>query len=106
MCRVETLRDNREQRVPRLVITAPSDTRAWAFRASVSRIKAAIEEMSDRVPDGAPWHIVAANVWDRRAGVCAALELHTYGGTDAECDLGVALLSRVADGVSAAQVAA
>lgn len=104
-CRVETRRDQREQRIPRLVLVAPHDTRAWAFRAMISRVKAAIEDLSDAIPEGAPWSIVAANVWDRRLGVCAALELHTHGGTDAECDLGVRALERIATEITRQEAA-
>lgn len=106
---VETRRDEREARIPRIVIRAPGDTEAWAFKASVSGIRSAVERMSGHVVDGAPWSVVEANVWDPRAGgFCKALELRTFGGSDKEADTGLALalLARLADEIERRQVAA
>lgn len=103
---VETRRGHMEERVPRLLIRAPDDARVWAFRAAVSRIRSLVEEASGHVPDGAPWDVVERPLWDRRSGVGVALELATLGGTDREADLGLALLSRLAEEIERRQVAA
>lgn len=102
----ETRRDEREARIPRLVIRAPGDTGVWQFRACVSRVRAAVEELSASVVSGAPWDVRERQCWDRGSGVCVALELRTFGGTDREADLGMALLSRLADEIERRQVAA
>ncbi len=102
----ETRRDEREARIPRLIIRAPGDTGVWQFRACVSRVRAAVEELSASVVSGAPWDVRERQCWDRGSGVCVALELRTFGGSDREADLGLALLARLADEIERRQVAA
>jgi hypothetical protein len=103
---VETRRDDREARIPRLIIRAPGDTGVWQFRACVSRVRSAVEDMSASVVSGAPWDIRERQCWDRGSGVCVALELRTFGGSDKEADTGLRLLERLADEFAARQVAA
>ena len=87
------------------MVRAPADTNMWAFQACVSRVRAAIEDLSSLVPGGAPWAIVAGNGWRPAFGVHVQLELETICGTDAECDLGIALLERVAGEIERRQAA-
>ncbi len=93
---VETRRGALEERVPRLILRAPPDTRVWAFRAAVSRIRASIEDASDAIATDAPWDVVERPLWSRGHGVSVALELRTHDGRDSQADLGVEVLRAVA----------
>lgn len=98
---VETIRDSREARIPRIAIVMPSDIRIgtvkgdWCAAAIVSRVQSAVELLSSEIRDGAPWRVVRAWKWaPRERHPC--IELHTFAGTDAEADLGLRLLERLA----------
>ncbi len=93
---VQTRRDDRDARVPRILLHVSKDIDSRVLRAYALRLQAEIEEIAAK---DSPWssHL---DFGGTAHTIYGAVELRTYGGTDAECDQGLELLRRAAASVN------